>query len=94
MKLVTQEQLKKCITLQKKAKDEQNTYIPITTLFISHGIITQKRIEEIIRSREVYCSVRETIWKNDPRRTGLKGRVLGGYQILSKIAAGGMGGRL
>ena len=90
MKLVNNEGLARCFQIQKKAQ-EQKTYIPLTTILISHGILKQRQIEEILKAPEVQRIVREEIGKDDPCRIGLIGRVLDGYEILSKIAAGGMG---
>lgn len=90
MKLVTSEQMQRCIDVQNKAR-QQGKYIPLSLIFVSHGILKQEAVDNFIKSREVQRLVREAICKDDPRRTGLIGRVLGGYEIESKIAAGGMG---
>lgn len=90
MKLVDEEKLEKCLEVQKKAV-AQKTYIPLQTLLVSHGLLKQETADKILQQVEIQRSIREAVCKDDPRRTGLLGRVLGGYEIKSKIAAGGMG---
>ena len=90
MKIVKDEKLEKVLDIQRKAS-MQKTYIPLPIILVSHGLLTQEQVDKIRQKREVQRIVREAVWKNDPRRSGLIGRVLGGYEIQSKIAAGGMG---
>lgn len=90
MKLVDEDKLRNCLDVQSKAA-QQKTYIPLDMILVSHGILSQAEMDRLVREDEVQCMVQQAICADDPRRTGLVGRVLGGYQILSKIAAGGMG---
>lgn len=91
MKMVTAEKLARCVELQERAYQEQKKYIPLPTLFVSHGLMSQEKTDDIVKSKMVQREVQQTIWSDDPRRTGFIGRVLGGYEIISKIASGGMG---
>jgi len=76
--------------IQRNAS-QQKTYVPISMLLVSHGSLTQDEIDKMLQLREVQRYVLEAIGRDDLRRTSMIGRVLGGYEIQSKIAAGGMG---
>lgn len=91
MKIVSPEKIAQCQELQAKAQREQKTFIPIGTFLIAHGAMSEAKYEELLKCKEIRRVVQETVWRDDPRRTGLIGRVLSGYEIVSKIAAGGMG---
>jgi serine/threonine-protein kinase len=91
MKAVPPEKLVKCLEIQEKAQQEQKKYIPLTNLLVAHGLIEAEKAEELLQSKAVRRVVQQAIWNDDPRRSGFVGRVLGGYEIVSKIAAGGMG---
>ncbi len=90
MKLLDEEKLQNCLQVQAKAS-QQKTYIPLDVILVSHGLLTQDQMDKLMNEHEVQRVVRQAVCTDDPRRTGLVGRVLGGYEILSKIAAGGMG---
>lgn len=90
MKLVDEDKLQNCLRVQNEAA-QKKTYIPLDMILVSHGILSQAQMDQLMQENEVQRIVRQAICADDPRRTGLVGRVLGGYEILSKIAAGGMG---
>ncbi len=90
MKLVDEDKLNNCLDVQAKA-NQQKTYIPLDVILVSHGLLTQNAMDNLMKENEVQCMVKQAICEDDPRRTGLVGRVLGGYEIISKIASGGMG---
>lgn len=90
MKVVEQDKLKKCLDIQKRAL-EQKRFISIDQVLISHGLVTQQRANEIKESREVKRYIQQAISSDDLSRKGLINRVLGGYQLISEIASGGMG---
>ena len=91
MKMVPAERLKYCLDIQKRAQ-EQKTYIPIQQILISHGILSTKKVEYMLRAKEIKRFIRQAICEDDCKRSGgLIGRVLGGYEILTEIASGGMG---
>ncbi|WP_372370912.1 serine/threonine protein kinase [Candidatus Uabimicrobium sp. HlEnr_7] len=90
MKVVPQDKLEKCLTIQKRAL-EQKTLIPIDQLVVSHGLATQVRMNEIKEAREIRRFIQQAVSSDDPNRKGLINRVLGGYQLISEIASGGMG---
>ncbi|HPY74226.1 MAG: serine/threonine protein kinase [Planctomycetes bacterium] len=90
MKLVDSNLLMRFTAIQRNAS-QQKTYVPISMLLVSHGSLTQDEIDKMLQLREVQRYVLEAIGRDDLRRTSMIGRVLGGYEIQSKIAAGGMG---
>lgn len=91
MKAVPAEKLGKCLEIQEKAQQEQKKYIPLTNILVAHGLMSMEKADEILQSKAVKRVVQQAIWNDDPRRSGFVGRVLGGYEIVAKIAAGGMG---
>jgi hypothetical protein len=78
MKIIPHEKIKRALNVQNKAQQEQKKYIPLSVILVSHGLISQDRFNEISKSQEVRRKVKQTVWSDDPRRTGLVGRVLGG----------------
>lgn len=90
MKVVPQEKLDHCLNIQQRAL-EQKTFIPIDQLVVSHGLVQQARINEIKEAREIRRYIQQAVSSDDPSRKGLINRVLGGYQLISEIASGGMG---
>ncbi|BBM87931.1 serine/threonine protein kinase [Candidatus Uabimicrobium amorphum] len=90
MKVVPREKLKNCLNIQQRAL-EQKTFIPIDQLVVSHGLVQQARINEIKEAREIRRYIQQAVSSDDPSRKGLINRVLGGYQLISEIASGGMG---
>lgn len=90
MKKVSPDLLARFAAIQRNAS-QQKTYVPLSMLLVSHGTLKQSDVDNLTKLREVQRYVLEAIGRDDPRRNSMIGRVLGGYEIQSKVAAGGMG---
>ncbi len=90
MKMIPEERLQYCSEIQRRAL-QQKTYIPLWNILVSHGVLSQSKVDRVLKAKEIRRFVRQALSADDPQRTGLKGRVLGGYEIISEIASGGMG---
>ena len=91
MKMVSPDKLTKCLEIQDKVLQEQKKYIPLANIVVSHGLVSQEKADDAAQSKVVQRVVQDAIWNDDLGRSEFIGRTLGGYQIISKIAAGGMG---